>query len=449
MNKLQVGYARVDITPPQGSRLSGYYKVRRADGVLDPLEASCIVVSCEDVLAAIISVDNLGITKVNLDQVREKVSAETGFPMEAIFIHCIHIHTGPFVDFQSDDPLDAEYAVLFTRKMIDAIKLARADLQPARMGYGVGHAPHIAFSRRFRMKDGSVRTNPGINNPEILCPIGQIDERVSVLRLDRSADSLVLVHFANHPDSVGGCKITADWPGFMRRTVEQVLPGTKCVFINGAEGDVGHVNVHPQGGDLNDMFMDFDDVIRGYGHSRHMGRVVAGSVLQVYDKVEYTDVEQLRYIQRDILVPANLPKPEELPEAHRINDLHNAGHDDKIPYTGMMLTTVVAEAARMVRLEHAPEAFVLPIIGVAIGKVALIGIPGEPFTGVGLALKDTQEWDLVLPACNTNGKEGYFPMMEAYNEGGYEARSSNFKPGVAERIIDGGKQLLEQLKSFV
>ena len=33
-------------------------------------------------------------------------------------------------------------------------------------------------------------------------------------------------------------------------------------------------------------------------------------------------------------------------------------------------------------------------------------------------------------------KEGYFPMLECYEEGGYEAGSSNFKAGVAELIID-------------
>ncbi len=32
---------------------------------------------------------------------------------------------------------------------------------------------------------------------------------------------------------------------------------------NGAQGDINHVNVHPKGGDLNGMFMDFDDVSRG------------------------------------------------------------------------------------------------------------------------------------------------------------------------------------------
>lgn len=38
------------------------------------------------------------------------------------------------------------------------------------------------------------------------------------------------------------------------------------------------------------------------------------------------------------------------------------------------------------------------------------------------------------------------PMLECYEEGGYEAGSSNFKAGVAELIIAAGLSLLEDLK---
>ena len=41
-----------------------------------------------------------------------------------------------------------------------------------------------------------------------------------------------------------------------------------------------------------------------------------------------------------------------------------------------------------------------------------------------------------------------FPMISAYDEGGYEARSSKYKPGVAEEIIEGGKQLLDEMKGI-
>jgi hypothetical protein len=232
----------------------------------------------------------------------------------------------------------------------------------------------------------------------------------------------------------------------VRKTVEKTLDNTKCIFFNGAQGDVNHVKVHTKEGDLNGMFMDFDDVSRGYDHAKYMGRVVTGGVLQAFDKVKYVDVDSIRYRQRQILVPANLPAAEELPEARRINELHLAGKDAELPYTGMMLTTMVAKAARMIRLEHGPDSFPMELSAVAIGDVVMLGIPGEPFTGVGRALKETLGWDLVIPTCNTNGKQGYFPMKEAYDEGCYEAGSSSFRAGVAELIIEEGKTLLGELR---
>lgn len=447
MNHLKAGFSRVDVTPMLGIGMAGYYVPRKADGVLDPLEINALALGCGDSKVVLLSIDHCGIGKEVLTPMRRHVCDVTGLPFEAVYIHATHTHTGPFLNPDPTEPLEIEYTQTVTRKMADAARLALADMLPAKMGYGIGNAPNIAFVRRFRMKDGSVRTNPGVDNPDIVAPIGDVDERVNVLRFDQEGGkSLVLVNFGDHPDVVGGCKISADWPGFLRKTVEKTLDNTRCIFFNGAQGDVNHVNVHPRGGYLNDMFMDFDDVARGYKHAQYMGRVVAGGVLQAYDKVKYVEVDRICFAQRLLQVPANLPQPEQMDEAKRIHALHTVGRDAELPYSGMMLTTVVAEAARMVRLQHGPEAFEMPLSAVAIGPVALFGLPGEPFTGIGRALKEAKGWELVLPTCNTNAKEGYFPMLECYEEGGYEAGSSNFKAGVAELIIEAGLELLEEIK---
>ena len=201
----------------------------------------------------------------------------------------------------------------------------------------------------------------------------------------------------------------------------------------------------PKPGDLNDMFIDFDDVARGYSHAEYVARVVTGGVLQAFDKVNYIDINELISAYKIIDVPSNRPDPKDLPEAHRLNNLHNEGKDNEIPYEGMMLTTIVAEAARMVRLENGPDAFDMRLSALAIGPVAIIGIPGEPFAGVGKGLKETSDFDMVIPCCLMNGCEGYFPMQDSYDEGGYEARGSKFKAGVAEFIISEGKNLLASL----
>lgn len=446
MNCLKVGVSRVDVTPMMGIKVRGYYKPRFAEGVLDPLEINTVAFSCGEDRAVLLSIDHCGIRAFDANQLRVHIAEVTGLPMAAIWLHCVHTHTGPELLAESDDVLLQEYYRLMYRRCADAAQFALDDLKPARVGWAIGQAPNIAFIRRFRMKDGSVQTNPGVGNPDIVEPIGTVDERVNVLRFDREGDkSVVLVNFGNHPDTVGGSKISADWPGFMRRTFEKAIDNTFCVFCNGAQGDVNHVNVHAKDGDLNDMFMDFDDVSRGYGHARHMGNVVAGAVMQVYDKVNYVDVDSIDFMERKIHIPTSVPTAEELVRAREIDALHQAGRDAELPYKGMMLTTVVAEAARMLKLEHGPDMFDMSIYALKIGDFALVGIPGEPFTGIGRGLKEAENWKMVLPCCLTNGAEAYFPMKDAYDEGGYEARSSIFKAGVAEQIIEEGKALLRDL----
>ena len=446
-NNIKVGYACVNITPPMGVNIAGYFVERIADGVLDELEACAVAVSSGDSTAIIITIDHCGLSKAYLNEWRANVAEATGVAPEAVFIHTTHTHTGPVLYKNHKNPLTEQYEIFLKSRVRDVAVFAVADMKPAKMGIGVSEAKNVAFIRRYRMKDGSAKTNPGVNNPDIVAPIGDTDERVNVVRFDREgAESVVVVNFGNHPDVVGGNKLSGDWPTLTRGFVERAIENTKCIFLNGAQGDVNHVNVHPKAGDFNDMFHDFDGCSRGYGHARHIARVVTGAVMSVYDKVEYTEVDDISYMQRVVDIPSNKATAEELVLAHKYNDLHNAGRDDLIPYEAMMLTTVVAEAGRMVRLENAPDAFPMLFTALNIGGVGFFGIPGEPFTGVGRGIKTAEGYKLVLPCCNTNAKEGYFPMKDSYEEGGYEARSSNFKAGTAERIIEEGLKMLDEIK---
>ena len=444
----KVGYARYDITPTLGLPIDGYYKDRFVEGILDPLEVCALAFEAEGKKAVILAIDNTGLGSTKfITSLREYVSEKCSIAMDAIYIHATHTHTsvGLGEEFTSEGAM--AYKAQLKEKLVLATDAALSDLTPAKMGWGIGKAPNISFIRRFRMKDGSVATNPGINNPNIVAPICEIDDNVYVLRFDReNADTVVLVNFADHPDVVGGSKVSGDWPAATRRQVEISLPGVKSIVLNGCQGDINHVNVHPVGGFNNDLENDFDDVMRGYGHVRYMARVITGGVFQAYDKVNYVDVKDINFLTKTTMIPSNMPTKEEVEVAYKYEELHRAGKDAEIPFEGMMLTTVVAEAERMIRLENGPEAFALTMTGLKIGPVALVGIPGEPFNGIGKGIKAADDWDLVITSCITNGYEGYFPMKDAYDEGGYEARSSIFKAGVAELIIDEGKKLLGELK---
>jgi hypothetical protein len=217
------------------------------------------------------------------------------------------------------------------------------------------------------------------------------------------------------------------------------------MFICGAQGDVGSTNVHPDSADMNDTEISFDNEMKSPGMARFVGRAIAGTVLQVYDKVYYTDVDQLRMITKTVPLKLNVPKPEDVPLAKEYKRLHEAGRDCDIPYEAMELTTVVAEALRICKYENSPDYLNMEMLGLQIGPVALVGIPGEPFTQVGVEIKKSEKFSLVLPCGLTNGYEGYFPVKAAFDEGGYEARASCYKSGVAETIVAAAKEILLDL----
>ena len=441
----QVGYAEVNINPPLGIFVHGYYIDRFAKGFLDDLLASAMALRCGEKTVLMLAVDNCLIKTHIADGYRRSIAEATGVAAENIFLCASHTHTGPELGDGYEE--SKQYTAFLGSRLCDAATLALADLKNAKMGFIYGWAPErVAYIRRYKMKDGSTWPCPPINDPNIDHPIGTLDQRVNVLRFDREGgETVVLVNYGVHADTVNGEMISSDWPGWMRRTLEKALDGVKCMFFPGAEGDVGSTHVNPTGGDMNDTEISFDNEMKSPGKARFVGRALAGTVLHVYDKAAYVDVDSIDCVRKTLKIPTNMPKPEDLPLAHKYKELHDAGRDDLIPYTAMELTTVVAEALRMCELEHGPEFIELTLTGIRIGNVALVGIPGEPFTDVGIRIKEAEGWDLILPCALTNGYQGYFPMQSAFDEGGYEARTSQYAAGVAERIIAGGKELLEEM----
>ena len=184
---LQAGFARVNINPPLGIDINGYYVKRYATGILDDLEANAVALKNGDKSTLLMSLDNLG-TDVNYLEIRQEIEKRTGIPVDAIFIHCTHTHTAPSSVVKTEDTeegkkiakLSSDYRNFLFFRCVDVATMAVADLKPAKMGYGIGLAPNVAFIRRYRMKDGSVKTNPGVLNPDIVHPIGQVDENFYV-----------------------------------------------------------------------------------------------------------------------------------------------------------------------------------------------------------------------------------------------------------------------------
>src|SRR5437764_14220946 len=77
---LKAGVAVVDITPPPGYRMAGYYSERRNTGTHDPLLAKAVVFEQGDVRAALVECDIVSMPAAISSEARARAEKSTGIP---------------------------------------------------------------------------------------------------------------------------------------------------------------------------------------------------------------------------------------------------------------------------------------------------------------------------------------------------------------------------------
>ncbi len=445
---MKTGFARHCITPPLGVSISGYYEARQVKGVLDDLYVSAISFDNGQKKAIIITVDVIFFSTKHCLEYKKVISTETGLEENSIFINCSHTHTGPVVgpeDFSGAKGNPA-YNKALEKALIAVAKDAFLNMEESEFSFAQDLCEGISFCRRYRMKDGTVQTNPGVDNPNIDHPLAQPNPAVKLLQIKRrDGQNYLLVNFGTHADTVGGELISADWPGFIRSTLEKALDNTKCLFLLGTQGDVNHVNPTPTASERVGLIYDtFDGVPRSYEHARYMGRKVAGRVLGMIDKCLPLTADDIKFGTLKVEIPAN-QENDKLAESEKILALYNEGRANELPYENMELTTVVAEALRVVELQNGPAAFPFILSALKLGDFTLAGFPGECFVDIGRTIEMNNKNEFIFVCCLTNGGDSYFPTSIAYSEGGYETRTSRLKVGGDLILVDGMKRLTDSL----
>ena len=454
--QFKAGFARLDVTPDMGTPLSGYFSFRAADGVLDPLEATCVAVSDGDRTALLVTIDHLHISNEMYDAARAAAAKAANVAPEAVYIAATHTHLGPCAEApvwslkgHPQAEIDQVKALVeksnarIIAQIAAAGAQAVADLAPAKIRLGRGAAPGISYVRRYKMKDGSTRTNPGTSNPNIDHPIGTSDPTVQLVRFVREGrPDIGVVNFQTHPDTIGGTKCSADWPGFLRRTLETSLQGEALIAVfNGAQGDTNTLCYPPE---------DFVPPESKYANSRRIGRKLAGVALGLWDYSREAEAGAISYKIATVKIPAKKIDPSQLELYQKIRDLHFANkHAElvKITGSGMQTVTRVAEAIHALNIHRKKIThYDMPVSCVAIGRtLAFGGFPGEPFTELGRTVKKNSKFRMTIPTCTTNGSFGYLPEASAYEEGGYEQRSSRYDKGVGELLAAGIGATLDEL----
>ena len=442
---MKTGFAKKCITPPLGTPIVGYYNQRLTQGVHDDLFVRCIAFDDGEKKALCIALDLCLLSTERYNEYKEMLFADTQIPADAIFITCSHTHTGPLTgkDFASDLCVSDEYLNILKMNIRDAALYALKDLKESEFFEAETKAEGVSFCRRYRMKDGTTRTNPGVGNPDIDYALAQPNETVKLLKIVREgAKDIYVVNFGTHPDSVGGDLISADYPGYVCSTLENALGDINCVFLQGPQGDVNHINPNPSEGEKVISVIDFDSVPRGIEHAKHMGRIIAGAVLSVCTVATPIESGKIRFNSRILDLPTH-QENDKLESAREICKLYDEGRTEELPFKEMELTTEVARARRIVALENGPYSIPLQISAISFGSFVFGGFAGEPFTEIGNRVCEASPFATTILCCLTNSSGSYVPTTKAYAEGGYEAATSRLKPGADDMLVEGMLELLK------
>ena len=450
MSNLKAGFCRIAVNPPLGIHVVGLYEERVAKEILDEIAVTAVAFDDGIKKAVVMSVDHLHIFTREANVYRKMISEYCNLPLEAIFMHCTHTHGGPAIG-PSDEPSYQgipAYDEMFGLALRDCAYNALQDLKPAALSTSAGEIHDISFIRRYFMKDGSVRTNPPIGHPDIAGPVSKTNDTVNLVKIEReNAETILIVNFGVHPCSHAVEAITADYPYFVRTTLEKALDNTKCMFLTAFQGDVGCTDRRPLKGDW--------DVRAGYKRTQHIGRAIAGAVLQICTLTQPVENTTIAYAQ-DIIHLPSFQENDKLEEAKKIYALYLEGRTDEImagdgtrdniPGGDMEKTIVIAEAARRVKLEHGPEFFDQLASAVRIGDIVFAGLPGEPFTDIGVRVLDKSDYQMTVLCCTVNGGSTYYPTSIAYEQGGYESRTSYLRKGADDILVDRLSALIQSLK---
>ena len=428
---LKAGFARLDVTPPLGTFIPGAGIQRFSEKVLDPIFLNALAISLDGETVIIVAADFLAIGMQYANELRDVIAKRTGVPVKNIMIHALHQHSA--IELRAPRATnnmmgDFTFLDVLYRKFSDVAFLAVNDLAECSLSAGIKETEEtIAFIRRYYMKDGSIATNPIGKYQEVERRYADADNRVRLLRFKREgAKDIALVNFQTHPDVIHKNVTSADWPGFVRKFVEhEYLDEVDCLVTVGVQGDCNHC----------DFFLpEYKD---GYGHSKHMGRVIANAVIAMWDKTEPVTVDSLTSSMEIVYNKTRTEGEElydEMKEMSKDKDGVIARDPSYTTYANMMRIVAIRESAPIYKK--------LPVSVINLGPVAFVGFGGEPFTQYGWNVRAACPDRFILTSCNTNGSEGYLVTTKAFSEGGYEASSTPFTPGLEEACCEAAvKQL--------
>ena len=408
------GAAKVDVTPDEKDL------PKNIEGIHDRLYSRAIVFNNGETSAALITVDTGMIFEQLWKNLTERIEKELGIPAENILLTPTHTHSGimgPHPGLEDN--------------IFKSVKMAKENLQPARIGYGTG-VSYINVNRNII--DPKTRRwweGPNYDGPS--------DKTVAVVKFESLDGEPIAVYYnyAMHAVTVGQLdEISGDAPGAASRYIEDSFDDKiVAVWSTGACGDQNPIYFQ-QTYDLREIRIK-DYAKRGIDISNAMPP--GGEGLNKQDPT----VKKLMNQQKQMILSMGQFLGEEVMHVMRGMERMSAGGkitglQKMVSFPGRDRTNEGRAGYAGSYKDGAPVKLRLGLL--MVDDIAIGSVDAEVFNLIAQRLKKESPFARTMMVTLTNGmaNSGYIPNDAAFGYQTFEVLSSRCKPGYAENAIVNG-----------
>jgi neutral ceramidase len=240
---------------------------------------------------------------------------------------------------------------------------------------------------------------------------------------------LTFVNYALHPDTTGGTRLSADYPGALSRALALYKgPEMLTLFGNGTCGNINHLDVKWSNGQ------------KSPEEANRLGTILAGAVLNAYPRLQPLPTGgALRVRHEKISLPLVPYTPADL-EQSRL-DVLTTKDTTREGFMKLVRARRILDCALREGRPHEVEMQVI-----TLGRdVAWVSWPGEIFVELGLSVKAGSPFAHTYNVELANGTIGYIPNKSAYPEGNYEVVNARVVAGSGELLVTSALRQLAEL----
>ncbi len=242
----EAGFSKIDITPAEPVRLSGYgSRAKPSEGVDTPLFVRGMALRADDgPLHVLLSVDTIGFPAALTKEIFQAVQKKHSLSRSQFVICCTHSHTAPHLLrgltnlfsvplSEAERRANGEYTDLVRDRCIEAVGAAVENLQPVRLSVAEGTA---SFAKNRRVLENGIWKGFGVN------PQGPVDHSLPVIFLTEKTGEKVrgiLFNYACHCTTFGGNynRVNGDWAGYAASGLEKTFEGSVALCTIGCGAD--------------------------------------------------------------------------------------------------------------------------------------------------------------------------------------------------------------------